>query len=73
MQVFRGRLADFANGIKLFFKPADYETEYKLSKTLGETSAFAHSETEHDGERVSRSLIEREIPLLKFTGARPAW
>jgi type IV secretion system protein VirD4 len=49
---------------KLIFRPSDYETAYELSKWLGERSAFARSETEHDGETVSTGLSEREIPLM---------
>jgi len=46
------------------FRPADYETAYELCKWLGEKSGFAHSETEREGETVSRGLSEREIPLM---------
>jgi type IV secretory pathway TraG/TraD family ATPase VirD4 len=49
---------------KLVFKPGDYETAYELCKWLGSTTAYAHSETEHDGKTVSKGLSEREIPLM---------
>jgi type IV secretory pathway TraG/TraD family ATPase VirD4 len=50
----------------VYYRPAtgNRSTGKYLEDTLGERSGFAHSETEHDGERSSESKSERAIPLL---------
>ena len=50
----------------VFYRPAtgNRSTGKYLEDTLGERSGFAHSETEHEGERSSESKSERSVPLL---------
>lgn len=49
---------------KLFFRQASLETAEYVSKLLGYTSGFAHSESEHHGQTTSKGTSEREVPLL---------
>ncbi|MBD0313653.1 MAG: type IV secretory system conjugative DNA transfer family protein [Microcoleus sp. T3-bin5] len=62
----RARSDDIRNNCenKLFFRPGDYESAAQLCEWLGKRSVFIRSETEHDGERVSKGLSEREFPLM---------
>jgi type IV secretion system protein VirD4 len=48
----------------LYYPPNDLQTAKHLEHWLGDTSAYAHSTTEKDGEETSEGLSERAIPLL---------
>src|SRR5687768_10070071 len=48
---------------QLVFCQADFDTAEHYSKRMGDTSGFAHSESEHGGETTSTGKSERGIPL----------
>jgi type IV secretion system protein VirD4 len=48
----------------LYYPPNDLVTAKHLEQWLGDTSAYAHSTTEKEGEEASVGLTERAIPLL---------
>jgi type IV secretory pathway TraG/TraD family ATPase VirD4 len=49
---------------QLFYRPNDLATARYLEERLGSVSAYARSETLHEGEQTSEGLSERPIPLL---------
>jgi type IV secretory pathway TraG/TraD family ATPase VirD4 len=49
---------------QLVFCQADFETAKVYSERIGETSGFAHSESEHGGAQTSTGKSERGIPLM---------
>jgi type IV secretory pathway TraG/TraD family ATPase VirD4 len=49
---------------QLVFCQADFETAKHYSDRMGETSGYAHSESEHGGEPSSTGKSERGIPVM---------
>ena len=49
---------------QLVFTQADLETAKHYSEWTGDTSGYAHSESEHGGETTSTGKSEREIPVM---------
>jgi type IV secretion system protein VirD4 len=49
---------------QLFYRPNDLATARYLEERLGPVSAYARSETLHEGEQTSEGLSERPVPLL---------
>jgi type IV secretory pathway TraG/TraD family ATPase VirD4 len=49
---------------QLVFSQADLATAKHYSERMGETSGYAHSESEHGGEQTSTGKSEREIPVM---------
>ena len=49
---------------QLVFCQADFDTAEHYSKRMGDTSGFAHSESEHGGEMTSTGKSERAIPVM---------
>jgi type IV secretory pathway TraG/TraD family ATPase VirD4 len=49
---------------QLVFAQADLATAKHYSERMGETSGYAHSVSEHGGDRTSMGKSEREIPLM---------
>src|SRR5688500_16067040 len=49
---------------QLVFCQADFETAKHYSDRMGETSGYAHSESEHGGETSSTGKSERGIPVM---------
>jgi type IV secretory pathway TraG/TraD family ATPase VirD4 len=49
---------------QLVFSQADLETAKHYSERMGDTSGYAHSESEHGGDRTSTGKSEREIPVM---------
>jgi type IV secretory pathway TraG/TraD family ATPase VirD4 len=49
---------------QLVFSQADLETAKHYSERMGDTSGYAHSESEHGGETTSTGKSERGIPVL---------
>jgi type IV secretory pathway TraG/TraD family ATPase VirD4 len=62
----RDRTANLFTNIRtqLVFRQADFETAEHYSKRMGDTSGFAHLESEHGGETTSTGKSERGIPLM---------
>ena len=50
--------------IQLVFSQADLETAKHYSEWTGDTSGYAHSESEHGGETTSTGKSEREIRVM---------
>ena len=49
---------------QLVFCQADLETAKHYSERMGDTSGYAHSESEHGGETTSTGKSERAIPVM---------
>jgi type IV secretory pathway TraG/TraD family ATPase VirD4 len=49
---------------QLVFSQADLETAKHYSERMGETSGYAHSESEHGGQTSSTGKSERGIPVM---------
>jgi type IV secretory pathway TraG/TraD family ATPase VirD4 len=49
---------------QLVFCQADFETAKLYSDRMGETSGYAHSESEHEGQTASTGKSERGIPVM---------
>ena len=49
---------------QLVFCQADFETAKHYSDRMGETSGYAHSDSEHGGETASTGKSERGIPVM---------
>jgi type IV secretory pathway TraG/TraD family ATPase VirD4 len=49
---------------QLVFSQADLETAKHYSERMGDTSGYAHSESEHEGDRTSTGKSERGIPVM---------
>ena len=49
---------------QLVFCQADFDTAKHYSDRTGETSGYAHSESEHDGQTSSTGKSERGIPVM---------
>jgi type IV secretory pathway TraG/TraD family ATPase VirD4 len=49
---------------QLVFRQADFDTAKHYSERMGDTSGYAHSESEYAGERTSTGKSERGIPLM---------
>ena len=49
---------------QLVFSQADLETAKHYSERMGDTSGYAHSESEHGGETTSTGKSERGIPVM---------
>ena len=49
---------------QLVFCQADFDTAKHYSDRMGDTSGFAHSESEHGGQTSSTGKSERGIPLM---------
>ncbi|HZC01416.1 MAG TPA: TraM recognition domain-containing protein, partial [Gammaproteobacteria bacterium] len=62
----RDRTDNLFNNIRtqLVFCQADFATAEHYSKRMGETSGFAHSESEHGGETTGTGKSERAIPVM---------
>jgi len=62
----RARTENLFNNIRtqLVFCQADLETAKYYSERMGDTSGYAHSESEHGGETSSRGKSERAIPVM---------
>ena len=62
----RDRTDNLFNNIRtqLVFCQADFETAKHYSIRMGETSGYAHSESEHDGQTTSTGKSERAIPVM---------
>jgi type IV secretory pathway TraG/TraD family ATPase VirD4 len=62
----RDRTANLFTNIRtqLVFCQADLETAKHYSERMGDTSGYAHSESEHGGDRTSTGKSEREIPVM---------
>src|SRR5918992_2289858 len=60
------RTKNLFNNIRtqLVFCQADFATAEHYSKRMGETSGFAHSESEHGGETTGTGKSERAIPVM---------
>jgi type IV secretory pathway TraG/TraD family ATPase VirD4 len=63
----RDRTENLFNNIRtqLVFCQADLETAKHYSERMGETSGYAHSESEHGGETTSTGKSERAIPVMR--------
>jgi type IV secretory pathway TraG/TraD family ATPase VirD4 len=51
---------------QLVFSQADLDTAKHYSERMGETSGYAHSESEHGGETTSTGKSERGIPVMSL-------
>jgi type IV secretory pathway TraG/TraD family ATPase VirD4 len=62
----RDRTATLFTNIRtqLVFCQADFETAKHYSERMGDTSGFAHSESEHGGQTTSTGKSERAIPVM---------
>jgi type IV secretory pathway TraG/TraD family ATPase VirD4 len=62
----RDRTANLFTNIRtqLVFCQADFDTAEHYSKRMGDTSGYAHSESEHEGQTSSTGKSERGIPLM---------
>jgi len=62
----RARTENLFNNIRtqLVFCQADFETAKHYSIRMGETSGYAHSESEQGGETTSTGKSERAIPVM---------
>jgi type IV secretory pathway TraG/TraD family ATPase VirD4 len=62
----RERTENLFNNIRtqLVFCQADFATAEHYSKRMGETSGYAHSESEQGGDRTSTGKSERAIPVM---------
>ena len=62
----RDRTENLFNNIRtqLVFCQADFATAKHYSERMGETSGYAHSESEHHGETTSTGKSERAIPVM---------
>ena len=62
----RDRTDNLFNNIRtqLVFCQADFATAQHYSIRMGETSGYAHSESEHQGETTSTGKSERAIPVM---------
>jgi type IV secretory pathway TraG/TraD family ATPase VirD4 len=62
----RDRTENLFNNIRtqLVFCQADFATAEHYSKRMGETSGYAHSESEQGGDRTSTGKSERAIPVM---------
>ena len=62
----RDRTENLFNNIRtqLVFCQADFETAKHYSIRMGETSGYAHSESEHGGQTTSTGKSERAIPVM---------
>ena len=62
----RDRTENLFNNIRtqLVFCQADLETAKHYSERMGDTSGYAHSESEHGGETSSTGKSERAIPVM---------
>jgi type IV secretory pathway TraG/TraD family ATPase VirD4 len=49
---------------QLVFSQADFETAKHYSERMGDTSGYAHSESEHGGAQTSTGKSERGIPVM---------
>ena len=49
---------------QLYLRQASLQTAEYVSRLLGDTSGFAHSQSEHQGQEISRATSEREVPLM---------
>jgi type IV secretion system protein VirD4 len=49
---------------QLYYRPNDLTTARYLEERLGTVSAYAHSQTLHDGQVVSEGRSEQAVPLL---------
>jgi type IV secretory pathway TraG/TraD family ATPase VirD4 len=49
---------------QLVFAQADFQTAKHYSERMGDTSGYAHSESEHAGETSSTGKSERAIPVM---------
>src|ERR687892_443686 len=60
------RTKNLFNNIRtqLVFCQADFETAKHYSIRMGDTSGYAHSESEHGGETTSTGKSERAIPVM---------
>jgi type IV secretory pathway TraG/TraD family ATPase VirD4 len=50
---------------QLVFSQADFDTAKHYSDRTGETSGYAHSESEYSGEKTSTGKSERGIPVMR--------
>src|SRR5688500_14267707 len=62
----RDRTENLFNNIpmQLVFCQADFDTAQHYSERMGDTSGYAHSESEHHGETTSTGKSERAIPVM---------
>jgi type IV secretory pathway TraG/TraD family ATPase VirD4 len=62
----RDRTENLFNNIRtqLVFCQADFATAEHYSKRMGETSGYAHSESEQGGDRTSTGKSERAVPVM---------
>ena len=62
----RARTENLFNNIRtqLVFCQADFDTAEHYSKRMGDTSGYAHSESEHGGVQTSTGKSERAIPVM---------
>jgi type IV secretory pathway TraG/TraD family ATPase VirD4 len=62
----RDRTANLFTNIRtqLVFSQADFDTAEHYSKRTGETSGYAHSESDYGGEKTSTGKSEREIRVM---------
>jgi type IV secretory pathway TraG/TraD family ATPase VirD4 len=62
----RARTENLFNNIhtQLVFCQADFATAQHYSIRMGDTSGYAHSESEHEGKTTSTGKSERAIPVM---------
>jgi type IV secretory pathway TraG/TraD family ATPase VirD4 len=62
----RERTANLFTNIRtqLVFSQADFDTAEHYSKWMGETSGYAHSESDYGGDKTSTGKSEREIRVM---------
>lgn len=51
-------------GSKIYYRQEDDETGLAIERALGRRSAYAHSQSLHDGQETSEGLSEQAVPLL---------
>ena len=51
-------------GSKIYYRQEDDETAAAIERSLGRRSAYAHSQTLHEGQEASEGLSEQSVPLL---------
>jgi type IV secretory pathway TraG/TraD family ATPase VirD4 len=61
----KARQEDILNNCEshVYYRPSSHETAEDLQKWLGDTSGFAHSETDHEGT-ISKGSAEQRVALM---------